>query len=285
MKNEIGTGSSDPSIQAAQSYTNFWSSTAVEDWLNSCCCPSILIGIAGPWMCILGAIFLDRPVVQPLTDFLWVGEDPVRPLELDNIARVFHSINQARDELEDYYEANNPPSPGKNNTSPFPYLTHYLDSTGQTVHFVYQNLLCSESPEKSIYLAETTDAENPQPIIVKFVHSYNSDAHRLLAQNRLAPQLLYDGTMYPESQPGPNHTMIVMEFVQGTDLESLKSSRLSGSVFDDIKAAIDLLHARDFVFGDLREPNVMVLQDLTGNATGKAMLVDFDWCEMWDLEL
>ncbi|KAH7337262.1 hypothetical protein B0J17DRAFT_666928 [Rhizoctonia solani] len=71
--------------------------------------------------------------------------------------------------------------------------------------------------------------------------------------------------MYPESQPGLNHAMIVMEFVQGVDLES-KSSRLPHSVFDDIETAVDLLHTRDFVFGDLREPNVM------------AMLVDFDWC-------
>ncbi|KAH7337238.1 hypothetical protein B0J17DRAFT_666828 [Rhizoctonia solani] len=62
--------------------------------------------------------------------------------------------------------------------------------------------------------------------------------------------------MYPESQPGPNHAMIVMEFVQGVDLES-KSSRLPHSVFDDIKTAVDLLHTRDFVFGDL---------------------LDFDWC-------
>ncbi|KAH7304808.1 hypothetical protein B0J17DRAFT_623066 [Rhizoctonia solani] len=228
-------------------------------------------------MCVLGAIFLDRPVVQPLTDFLWIGEDRVRPFELDHIARVFHSINQARGELDNYYRANNPPSPGKSSISPFPYLTHYLDLTGQIVHFAYRKRLCSDNPEKTIYLAETIDAENPQPIVVKFVHSYNADAHRLLAQNRLAPELLYDGTMYPESQPGPNHAMIVMEFVQGVDLES-KSSRLPHSVFDDIETAVDLLHTRDFVFGDLREPNVMVLQDSTGNATGGAMLVDFDWC-------
>ncbi|KAH7337237.1 hypothetical protein B0J17DRAFT_758573 [Rhizoctonia solani] len=121
----------------------------VQDWLNSCCCPSILIAIAGPWMCVLGAIFLDRPVVQPLTDFLWVGEDRVRPFELDHIARVFHSINQARGELDNYYRANNPPSPGKSSISPFPYLTHYL---GQIVHFAYRKPLCSDNPEKKTYI-------------------------------------------------------------------------------------------------------------------------------------
>ncbi|KAL5631181.1 hypothetical protein ACGC1H_006876 [Rhizoctonia solani] len=277
MKNEIGMGSSDPSIQAAQSYTRYWSDNTARHWLNWCCCPSILIGIAGPWMCVFGAIFLDRPVIQPLTHFLWVGEDPARPSELGYIARVFDCISYARDELEHYYSTSNPPSLGENTARAFPYLTHYLDSTGQVVHFAYRKGLCPNNPEKAIFLAETIDKENPKPIIVKFVQNYNADAHRLLAENKLAPELLYDGTMYPQDQPGPEHSMVVMEFVQGVDLEWSRS-RLPRSAFNDIKAAVDLLHSHDWVFGDLRGPNVMVLQDSTGKATGRAMLIDFDWC-------
>ncbi|CAE6450431.1 unnamed protein product [Rhizoctonia solani] len=278
MKNEIGTGSSDPSVQAAQSYMRYWCDIASKHWLNWCCCPSILIAIAGPWMCVLGAIFLDRPVVQPLTDFLWVGEDPSRPSKLDQIVCIFHCINQARIELDHYYRAHYPPPPGESIVSPFPYLTHYLDSTGQVVRFAYRKSLCPANPEKPIFLAKIDDPENPRPIIVKFVRKYNADAHRLLAEHGFAPQLLYDGTMYPDDQPGPDHNMVVMDFIQGADLEALGSSPLPRSVFNDIEAAIKLLHGRDFVFGDLREPNVMVLQDLMGRATGKAMLVDFDWC-------
>ncbi|EUC66950.1 kinase domain protein, putative [Rhizoctonia solani AG-3 Rhs1AP] len=277
MKNEIGMESSDPSTQAAQSYTRYWSDDMARHWLNWCCCPSILIDIAGPWMCVLGAIFLDRPVIQPLAHFLWVSEDPARPPELGYIARVFDCISQARDELEDYYRSSNPPPLGKNTARPFPCITHYLDSTGQVVHFAYRKSLCPNNPEKAIFLAETIDKENPKPIVVKFVQSYNADAHRLLAENKLAPELLYDGTMYPQDQPGPEHYMIIMEFVQGVDLEWSRS-RLSRSAFNDVKAAIDLLHSHDWVFGDLRRPNVMVLQDSTGKATGRAMLIDFDWC-------
>ncbi|EUC55031.1 kinase domain protein, partial [Rhizoctonia solani AG-3 Rhs1AP] len=84
--------------------------------------------------------------------------------------------------------------------------------------------------------------------------------------------------MYPDDQPGPDHNMVVMDFVQGADLEALGSSPLPRSVFNDIEAAIKILHSRDFMFGDLREPNAMVLQDSMGRATGKVMLVDFDWC-------
>ncbi|CUA78453.1 Sorting nexin-25 [Homo sapiens] [Rhizoctonia solani] len=277
MKNEIGLGSSDPSIQAAESYMRYWSDDLVARWRDWCCCPSILIGIAGPWMCILGGIFLDRPAVQPLTDFVWVGDDPARPSGLDYVARMFDSLSQARNELDEYYEHNQPPSSGEDTGRPFPYLTRYTDSTGQVVKFAYRKALCPGNPEKAIFLAETD--KDSKRIIVKFVQNYNAHAHELLAEKGLAPQLLYDGTKYPEEQPGPEHTMIVMEFIQGENYELFsKHSRLPRSAFDDIKAAVDLLHSHDYVFGDLRPPNVMVLQDSNGKPTGKAMLIDFDWC-------
>ncbi|KEP46853.1 putative kinase domain protein [Rhizoctonia solani 123E] len=187
---EISTGSSDPSIQAARSYKRYWSNIATEHWLNWCCCPSILFAITGPWMRVLGAIFLDRPVVQPLTDFGWVGEDLSQPSKPDNMVCVFHRIDQARIELDQYYRAHHPPAPGESIVSPFPYLTHYLDSTGQVVHFAYRKSLCPANPEKSIFLAEIEDPKRPRPIVVNFVRKYNTNAHRLLAENGFAPQLL-----------------------------------------------------------------------------------------------
>ncbi|CAE7198180.1 unnamed protein product [Rhizoctonia solani] len=264
MRNELGTGPSDPSIQAAQSYARYWADKADQRWLKWCCCPSILVVIAGPWMCVLGAIFLDRPVVQPLTHFLWVGTDPARPSELDYIARVFNCLSVAWEELEEYYRSSNPP--GETPARAFPYPTHCSNSA-QVMRFTYQKILC---PGKPIFLAETIEA-NPKCIVVKFVKTYNGDTHRLLAEHRLAPELPYDGTIHPEDQPSPDFSMIVMKFIQGVDLEWM-DSYLSHPGFEDIDKAIALLHAHDFVFGDLREPNVMVLP------TGKAMLVDFDWC-------
>ncbi|CAE6465106.1 unnamed protein product [Rhizoctonia solani] len=279
MKNEIGTGGSDPSIQAAQSYLRYWSNQLARRWLNWCCCPSILVAIAGPWMCILGGIYLDRPVIQPLTHFLWVGSNPAQPSQLGYIARVFHCLSSARGELEAFYRTSAPPALGYNPARPFPYLTHYMDAEGNCVRFVYRKGLCPANPEKLIFLAETTAAENPRYIVVKFVQNYNTIAHKLLAEQKLAPELLYDGTQYPNDQPGPEHIMIVMEFVQGVNLDEwLTHFRLSQSALSDIDTALKLLHDNNFVFGDLRPPNVMILQDSSGAATGRAMLVDFDWC-------
>ncbi|KAI9068414.1 hypothetical protein FKP32DRAFT_1561744, partial [Trametes sanguinea] len=39
-----------------------------------------------------------------------------------------------------------------------------------------------------------------------------------------------------------------------------------------LREAVGLLHARNLVFGDLREPNVLLRKG------GGLMLVDFDWC-------
>ena len=44
-----------------------------------------------------------------------------------------------------------------------------------------------------------------------------------------------------------------------------------------MKKALESLHDAGFVFGDLRPPNVTVVKNDSGNATG-ARIVDFDWC-------
>jgi len=28
--------------------------------------------IAGPWMCVLGGVFIDKAIIQPLTDYIWL---------------------------------------------------------------------------------------------------------------------------------------------------------------------------------------------------------------------
>ncbi|KAG9078891.1 hypothetical protein FS749_009054 [Ceratobasidium sp. UAMH 11750] len=277
MKNEIGTGDSDPSIQAAQSYSRYWGDPKRQALLDQCCCPSLLVAIAGPWMAILGAVFLDRPVVQPLTHFLWIGHDPARPSELEHLARVFHSISSAREELEEFYR--NVPAPRSELDRFFPYITHYTDPTGHRVQFAYLKALSGtrSANNKSIFLAKTPDEDPPKKIVIKFVRTYNADAHKLLAKEGLAPLLLYDGTSHPQDQPGPDHAMIVMELVSGVDLAKFDEYPLPDSAPMDIDKALKRLHGHDFVFGDLRDPNVMIVTDSSGMVTG-AKLVDFDWC-------
>lgn len=250
-------------------------------------CPSLLIAIAGPWMCVLGAVFLDHPVVQPLTDYIWVGDRPQQPSRLKYVARVFHCISLAREELKSYYEKNsvNVPSPGQRSALFYPSITHYLDSTNHRVEFVYTAKLAKEHPSKAIFAARTvgTEQQEPKAIVVKFVQSYNAEAHELLSSNgnNLAPRLLYNGYKLPEGQVGPDLWMIVMDFVPGVDLDLLGVSPMPEVVKKDVERAIRVLHEHGFVFGDLRPPNVMAVKDNDGKIKG-GMLIDFDWCGMED---
>ncbi|KAG8694312.1 hypothetical protein FRC11_002276, partial [Ceratobasidium sp. 423] len=264
MKNEIGSGACDPSIQAAQSYTQCWKTKPASDLLSRCCCPSILIAIAGPWMSVLGAIFLKRPVIQPLTDFLWIGDNPNKPLDIEHIARVFHAIAEARTELRSFYA--NLPGPDQGAASTLPYPTDFVDPNGKKVKFKYKghvNRTGTPSGKKVlVFFAQTLD-DPPKRVVVKFVSRYNSAAHRLLANESLAPKLLYDGTTYPEDQPGPESNMIVMERIRGVELGRYDED-LPDCVSTDLKRALELLHSQGLVFGDLRPPNVMLVQDATG---------------------
>ncbi|CAE6483227.1 unnamed protein product [Rhizoctonia solani] len=275
MTNEIGAGGSDPSIQAARSYSRVWKS--LPGFVDRCCCPSILVAIAGPWMTILGAIFLDRPVIQPMTDFLWVGYNPTQPSNIDRLARVFYSLSEARKELEEYYSQL--PSPDQVGASVFPYLTHYVDPTGKRVEFEYKknaNRTDRPSGKKELVFFAQTLGDSPTRIVVKFVTRYHSEAHRLLAKEGLAPKLLYD-SMDSTDRPAPDYSMIVMEYVAGGDLGQNNDCSFPLGVAEDVEKAIKLLHARYLVFGDLRKPNIMLVKDVAGRAIG-AKLIDFEWC-------
>lgn len=224
-------------------------------------------------MCILGAVFLDRPVVQPLTDFLWIGTNPQMCSRRDYLARVFMSLAQARLELQEYYGTISgiDEQPGRF----LPYITHYVDSSGRRVEFYYTGRIGGEEHSRPIFTAKLlgTDGAKEKEIVVKFVERYNPKAHALLAEEGLAPKLLFDGSA---TRVASGRSMIVMDFVPGVDL-LYEHTAAHALVRDDIKRAMEILHGQDLVFGDLREPNMMVVRDGSGRVIG-GMLVDFDWC-------
>ncbi|KAJ1302979.1 hypothetical protein OPQ81_003271 [Rhizoctonia solani] len=92
-------------------------------------------------------------------------------------------------------------------------------------------------------------------IVVKFAERYDISAHRLLA-SRL-------------------HT-IVMEHIPSVHPDNHGSKAHLENAKDDIRTAINLLHEANLVFGDLRTPNILIMERSPGVYGG--MLVDFDWC-------
>ncbi|EGO02239.1 hypothetical protein SERLA73DRAFT_178089 [Serpula lacrymans var. lacrymans S7.3] len=112
-KAELGWGG-DPSIQGSFSYLQFWAGADHEHIRNATCCPSFIIGIGGPWVVILGAVITSSPIIQRLTDYLWLGHSRV----IDDsyalrLAHILYSLQLAMCTLNEYYMNFTPPSPAE----------------------------------------------------------------------------------------------------------------------------------------------------------------------------
>ncbi|CAB4488362.1 unnamed protein product [Rhizophagus irregularis] len=94
-KNEIGTGGKDPSIQGG----------VTEKIRNSSCYPSIILAIAGSWICVLGAVYLENPVIELLTDFILMMNRPEdNGKRVEELAVFFESLHLAFQTLDNYYK-------------------------------------------------------------------------------------------------------------------------------------------------------------------------------------
>jgi RIO-like serine/threonine protein kinase len=155
----------------------------------------------------------------------------------------------------------------------FPHVCSYAGPEGD-IRFRYLSKLAGNSPEKAIFKAKRE--QDNRFIVVKFTPRYNADAHRALADRGLAPRLFHIGDIYQSisSSRGLSGApyMVVMEHVPGSPAHELFwKGPLPSSVFTDVLAAVNALHEKDIIFGDLRRTNIMVHKK-------RAQIVDFDWC-------
>jgi hypothetical protein len=284
IKNEIGTGGCDPAIQAGFSYREFWSADEVCKCLapsrviliptlysqqiklrESCCCPTIILAIAGPWLCVLGAIWTSSICVQPLTDYIYIGGGGLECTDkLHSVTKLLVALRQGLSELASYYQHL---QIRKTTDRFFPYVHSWMAES--EVNFRYTGRLLDDNSNKAIFLAET---ENRQRIVIKFVRQYHPEAHHHLASLCLAPTLLHFG---PVTTHLPRLFMVVMDFVSGKTAQDLYTGRLPVAVYGQVERAVKELHQRRLVFADLRKPNIMVSSDVN---PVQVMLVDFDWC-------
>jgi hypothetical protein len=202
-------------------------------------------------------------VIEPLTGYIWLGAHPLHDSRLVHVASLFQSLAAGLRTLDEFYRT----IPVVRPSSPlagrlFPHVSSYVDTEGE-VRFRYLSKLEGHSPEKAVFKAKRE--RDHLPIVVKFAHRYNADAHRVLADKGLAPRLFYVGNAQ-RSIPGSSGLfgapqMVVMEYLSGSPAHELFwKGPLPSSVFKDVRTAIDALHERNVVFGDLRRPNIMVLQ-------------------------
>ncbi|KAF8323655.1 kinase-like domain-containing protein, partial [Amanita rubescens] len=271
-KNNIGDGGSDPSTQVGLSMARFWAQDQHSGVRNNTCCPTFLLATAGPWFTILGGIFTDKWIVQRLTDFIWVGLDAtLKEPHYNRVAHILYSLRRNVEKLRDYYIGLKVSVSDTEDLHPrfFPSICTYRDAEDRIIDFKYIKPLEFDSTCVT-FLARTTSS-TPKDVVVKFVHRYGEEAHRLLAGESLAPQLFYHGKIgVLEGDPSYGHLrMVVMEYIDGETLD--QAEQILPTFMDQIRRALDVLHDHNYVFGDLRGPNILITKN------EEVKLIDFDW--------
>ncbi|RDX56382.1 hypothetical protein OH76DRAFT_381468 [Lentinus brumalis] len=103
----------------------------------------------------------------------------------------------------------------------------------------------------------------------RFTRNYGEEAHRVLAAEGLAPELLYCGAPYLE-YPNVDGVKMVVSTFDGAGMH-VKTCQAAANAREKPQHAVDVLHRRGFVHGDLRWRNVLVAED------GRVSLLRFDW--------
>lgn len=246
---------------------------------EGCCCPCFVVGLAGPWLIIAGAVFTSKVIVQRLTDYVWLGNSRVNDNDhVLRVARILYSLQVSIQALQMYYKDLKPQPLEKNKPHPrfFPSITSYRCDS-KNVNFTYCSPL--ELNDTCVIFLATLDAEEGQKVVVKFVSHYGEEAHRILAQLQLAPELLYCGPIGGYDVSYGKLQMVVMEYIQGQTLAY--GELLPRDVKNAVEKGLGELHSRGIVYGDLRRQNIMIAdaagQDNEENIGNRVRFIDFDW--------
>ena len=249
--------------------------------------PVVLLTMAGNYLVVSTAVYTDAVYADKLLSIdLHLGSHG--PANVLRLARVFMAIRNCTDTLSGYYRRLKPgPQPSVMYPSPtadppedqtkipqLEYIAKMDRASGIPLSIVDEDNECH-----GIYLAKrtcsSTDDSSAEVVLVKFTSTYGQSAHRLLAEQDppLAPAL------YSCNRVIGGLYMVVMEYLPDASPlhrffppSPVPYSLKAEVIREALKKALELLHARDHVFGDLREPNV-----LYSHEGDRVFLVDFDW--------
>ncbi|KAG5653608.1 hypothetical protein H0H81_011980 [Sphagnurus paluster] len=299
LKPELGEGGSDPTIQTSLSARQFWikqNRNAFKSISDRCCCPTFMLAGGGPWMAVLGGVYTDRAIIQRLTDMLWIGQSSThQDNRVRHLARVLLAVRESVRELADFYRNDIPSIPTFNKNRLdiaysrfYPYAKSFHQGE-RKINFDYLRRLQDDTACVS-FLATTREHE-PRDVVIKFVAKYGKDVHMLLAKHDYAPPLLYcgpipeagtilEGVPLPTTEGAterrllPLMRMVVMEYIKPSKAQVKREDARR-----QIEYVLKLLHEKGYVFGDLREPNVLF------DMTGKLKLIDFDWAGQYKRDI
>ncbi|KAK7461876.1 hypothetical protein VKT23_008310 [Stygiomarasmius scandens] len=296
LKRTLGEGECDPLAQAAYSLLDRWNGSELITIRDKCPCPTLILAGGGPNLAVLGTVYTDRFIVQRLTDLKFMAQQSTSVDDQTyGLACFFTTLQQFIKDLKTYYRrvAEDQTIPSLTPDSPhprfFPQPTEYkCRQNNKVIKFQYCKSIDEADAQNLTFLVETTGEDVQKNLIVKFSDRYGFEAHEFLATKGHAPKLYYCGLLDGRTDVkdsveargsvradagglynGPLR-MIVMEFLDGKNGLELPIEEWPRAAREGIKAAIECLHAGDFVFGDLRRPNIVFVGE-------EVKLIDFDW--------
>ena len=213
-----------------------------DEMRNVSCFPCIVISLAGPFLPISGAIFVEVFSVQTFTGYVYLGGKSFEMEQIKYVAKVFEAVARAVKSLRLYYcnlcVQEHPkfrsPSPTYPSNSP-------LRLRGSLVF--RGRMLFEQKPEYqgSLFVAKYGRIT----VLVKFCESYGEAAHRVLASAGLATALRYCSRVVGGA------FMVMMDLLlNGTDArQASEHNDLPSTVFEDIHNALKKLHEARLAFG------------------------------------
>lgn len=225
----------------------------------------------GPHIGFAGAVFADRPMLEPLTP-MFTFQTNCHDVNVSRpLARALGAMKNAFQSLEKYYSELSEALPDDCEfftDTECPYRTYYTAVEGK-VEFQYSRRL---DPQKLLFLC--SKKKDSTDLCVKFTQRYSKAAHQYCADKGVAPELYA-----VEKLPG-GWFMVVMEYLKIDSYQMLAALHKDerGSFKTGVSKAVEVLHEGGFVHGDIRDANTMVAQDWDDeNGAQNVKLVDFDW--------
>ena len=240
---------------------------------NTTCCPCIIISIAGPYISFGGAILADVFSTEAFTDYIYLGGQPFANNRIKMLSRIFAAVADAVLTLKLYYR-NLRLSQTPVLTRLFPNPTFSDSHTPDTLpvyteRFDYQGRQPDDF-RRSLFLA----TYNHKKVVVKFCEQYHGEGHRIVAAAGFAPELFFCEMI----QGGV--MMVIMEHVNARSAYyHFKDLNLPPEIVHDVESGLEKLHRVNLVFGDLRRPNVLIVES---EERLKGLLIDFDWVGLED---
>jgi serine/threonine protein kinase len=221
----------------------------------------ILFNFAGPYIGVAGAVFLGRPVCEPLTPVMPLFYLPHHENIILGTAYVVKALKIALDNLEKFY--NNLYQHDQIIQTYFPYFNKV--KIGETTanltyvkkvenHYVFQAIM------------ECNDGSSPQHVIIKFAKRYSEACHKECQALEIAPELFFC-----EQIAGGWYVVIMEQLMEHNSLFYLAQDQDKKFMLNKVIESIKKIHDLGFVHGDMRLPNILI------GPGDSIKIIDFDW--------